>query len=246
MRRPALKERSAVAMIQDKPVRYRVRRSARARRLSLEVSPRRGLEIVLPSRWRLSEIDEVLSRHAAWIDQQVERFGVRMGPRVEELVTGRRLPVLGVDREILVEGAEPGRVRGRVVAEHDRLRVQLTPADLMDPRPVLERWLRRLARRHIEARVCELSAVHGLVPNKVIVGERTSRWGSCSSRGNLSFCYRLVMAPPEVIDAVVCHELCHLRHLNHGPRFKALIARVCPDHDLRMAWLKDHYDDLQL
>lgn len=246
LRRPALKEHSAVTMIQDKPVRYRVRRSDRARRLSLEVSPRRGLEIVLPRRWRFAEVEEVLERHAAWIDHQVDRFDVRMGPRVEELVTGRRLPVLGTEREVVVEGAEPGRARGRVVAEPDRLRVQLTPSDMLDPRPLLERWLRRLARRHIEARVGELSDLHGLFPNKVIVGERTSRWGSCSSRGNLSFCYRLVMAPPEVIDAVICHELCHLRHLNHGPRFKALLSRVCPGHDDLMAWLKDHYDDLQL
>lgn len=241
-----MKEQTAVAVICDKPVRYRVRRSDRARRLSLQVSPRKGLEVVLPRRWSLAELERALREHAVWIDEQVERFDVRQGPRSPELSTGSRVLVLGRPRLLVVEGAEPGRRRGRVVAENDRLRVQLTPDDLLDPRPLLERWLRRLARRHIEARVCELAATHGLAPSRIIIGERTSRWGSCSHKGNLSFCYRLVMAPPAVIDAVVCHELCHLRHLNHGPGFRKLLAEVCPEHDESMSWLRDHHDDLQI
>ncbi|MDO9695132.1 MAG: SprT family zinc-dependent metalloprotease [Candidatus Latescibacteria bacterium] len=241
-----MKEQTAVAVICDKPVRYRVRRSDRARRLSLQVSPRKGLEVVLPRRWSLAELDRALHENAAWIDAQVERFDVRLGPKSPELSTGSLVLVLGRPRELKVEGVEPGRRRGRVVAENDRLRVQLTPDDRLDPRPLLERWLRRLAHLHIEARVRELAALHGLTPSRVIIGERTSRWGSCSHKGNLSFCYRLVMAPPAVIDAVVCHELCHLRHLNHGPGFRKLLAEVCPHHDESMSWLRDQHDDLQI
>ena len=65
-------------------------------------------------------------------------------------------------------------------------------------------------------------------------------------RGTISYCYRLVMAPPEVIDAVVAHEICHLAHLNHSRRFYALLDKVCPDHRARMKWLVDHHDELQL
>ena len=60
-----------------------------------------------------------------------------------------------------------------------------------------------------------------------------------------AICFRLVMAPPEVIDAVVAHELCHLRHLNHGHRFYRLLKLACPDHVERMAWLREHEGDLQ-
>ena len=81
---------------------------------------------------------------------------------------------------------------------------------------------------------------------RLVIGERRSRWGSCSRRGTLSFCYRLVMAPPETIDAVVAHELCHLVHLNHSRRFYALLDRVCPGHREAMDWLADHHDELQL
>ena len=243
---PTASERLAVALIHDKPVRYQVRRSRRARRLNLRVSAGRGLEVVLPWRWTLADVDQALAEHADWIDRQVEKHGVRNGPVVREMTSGRRIPVLGEPRTIRVEALDAARRRAKVSADSDSLRVRLGPDDMLDPRPAVERWLRNLARTHIRARVRDLAARHGFRPNKVIVGERVSRWGSCSNRGNLSFCYRLVMAPPEVIDAVICHELCHLSHLNHGTQFRALLARICPEHDARMGWLRDHHDELIL
>jgi hypothetical protein len=92
--------------------------------------------------------------------------------------------------------------------------------------------------------VVRLAEDIGLWPARIIVGERTTRWGSCSGRGTLSFCYRLVMAPPAVIDAVVAHEICHLRHMNHGRRFRRLVTLACPDHDEQMTWLREHEDEL--
>jgi len=241
---PTTTTQRTVALIHNKPVHYQVRRSRRARSLSLNVTQRKGLEVVLPWRWTLSDVDRALDEHADWIDRQVDAFGVRHGPPVRELTTGQRVLVLGEPRELRIEGLDGSRRRGRVSAEDGALLVRLAPEDLLDPRPALERWLRNLARTHLKARVRDLAAPHGFKPGKVIVGERTTRWGSCSSRGNLSFCFRLVMAPPEVIDAVVCHELCHLVHLNHGPRFHVLLDRICPDHGERTEWLREHHDEL--
>jgi predicted metal-dependent hydrolase len=233
-------------LIHNKPVHYRVRRSRRARSLSLHVCPRKGFEVVLPWRWTLADVDRALVEHADWIDRRVDEFGVRHGPTVRELTTGRRIYVLGEPRELRLEPLDGSRRRARVTAEAGALSVRLAPEDRLDPRPAVERWLRRLARTHLKARVRDLSAGHGFRPGKVIVGERTTRWGSCSCRGNLSFCYRLVMAPPEVIDAVVLHELCHLVHLDHGARFRALLDRVCPDHAVRTEWLREHQEELVL
>jgi len=126
------------------------------------------------------------------------------------------------------------------------LRLELPAMELLDPRPALERWLRRVAGQELRRRTAEHAECTGLVPDRVIVGERTSRWGSCSSRGTVSYCYRLVMAPPAVVDAVVIHELCHLRHGNHGVRFKSLVKKHCPDHDQLMAWLRKHGHELEL
>ncbi|MBU0741146.1 M48 family metallopeptidase [bacterium] len=241
---PTTAARRSVALIHNKPVHYQVRRSRRARSLSLHVSHHKGLEVVLPWRWTLTDVDRALDEHADWIDRQVDQYDVRRGPAVRELTTGHRVLVFGEPCALRLEALDGSRRRGRVSAENGSLRVRLAPEDRLDPRPALELWLRKLARTHLKARVRDLSAAHGFSPGKVIVGERTTRWGSCSSRGNLSFCYRLVMAPPAVIDAVVCHELCHLTHLNHGPRFHALQDRTCPDHRRLMAWLREHHDEM--
>ncbi len=243
---PTVSERQAVALILNKPVHYQVRRSRRARSLNLRVSARKGLEVVLPWRWTLDDVDSALNEHADWIDRQVEAHGVRRGPIVREMTTGHSVLVLGVPRELCIEALDASRRRAKVTADNDSLRVRLGVDDMLDPKPAVEKWLRSLARTHLKARVRDLAVLHGFRPGKVIVGERTTRWGSCSSKGNLSFCYRLVMAPPDVIDAVVCHELCHLAHLNHGPRFHALLDRVCPDHKRLMTWLRDRHDDMFL
>ena len=240
-----MSERVETTLIHGKPVRYRIRRSKRARRLGLQVSAKAGLEVVLPWRWALRDVDDALRTHAEWIDRQVDHHGVRHGPRSRELTNGDPVSFLGRPRTLRLLPLPEDRVRARITLTDDELRAELPPADILDPRPVLRRWLRREARARLEDRTAHFAEIHGFDPRRVIVGERTSRWGSCSSRGTLSFCDRLIMAPAEVIDAVVCHELCHLRHMNHGRGFKALLARVCPDHDRHMDWLREHHDELE-
>jgi len=240
-----MSERLETTLVLGRPVRYRLRRSRRARRINFHVTRQKGLEVVLPWRWPLRDVGEAMLAHAAWIDRAVDSVGVRHGPVRRELVTGATLPVLGELRRLELAPLPAGRVRPRIRLEPERLRAELPAAELLDPRPVLRRWLRRQARAHLESRVAHFAALHDFDPRKVIVGERRSRWGSCSSSGTLSFCERLYLAPPAVIDAVVCHELCHLRHLNHGPRFRALVRRICPDHDRHMDWLRTHHDEME-
>jgi hypothetical protein len=238
-------ERTETTLIEGKPVRYRLRRSRRARRLNLRVSRRAGLEVVLPWRWTLQDVDDALRSHSTWIDKQVEKHGVRNGPQSRELISGSEMLMLGMPRRLELLPLPDNRVRARITLTDDTICAELPPNDLLDPRPALRRWLRRIARSELETRVAHFAQLHDFDPQKVIVGERSSRWGSCSSRGTLSFCDRLVMSPPNVIDAVVCHELCHLRHMNHGKQFQALIARIDPGHDTAMTWLRDHHDELE-
>jgi predicted metal-dependent hydrolase len=237
--------RSRIAVIAGRPARYRIRQNRRARHLILRVDPHDGLVVVVPPRTPLREVQALLVEHADWLDRQLEKHGVRDGPIRRFYAGGSELLFLGRPRRLRVLPLEEGRRRSRLHLDGDLLVARLSPAEVFDPRPVLERWLRREARRHLGARVAELGAHIGLAPTSVVVGERTSRWGSCSAHGTLSFCFRLVMAPPEVIDAVVAHELCHLRHLNHGRRFYRLLKLACPDHAERMAWLRAHETDLQ-
>jgi predicted metal-dependent hydrolase len=229
-----------------RPVRYRVRRSLRARRISVQVSRRDGLVVVLPRRAARRDVAAALTHWADWIDAQVESHGVRHGPQRIELTTGSALLVHGEPRILELRPLAAGRSRGRLFLVDGALVAELAPADLLDPRPALERWLRSLARRDLTARTAHWAETLDLRPTRVMVGERTSRWGSCSRQGTLSFCYRLVMAPPRVADAVVAHEVCHLAHLDHGRRFWALLDSACPWHREANRWLQDHEDELIL
>jgi hypothetical protein len=239
-------DRTSITLIKGKPVHYRVRRSRRARKMGVQVCRRDGVVITLPQRVGLRVVPELLAQWADWIDAKADEYGVRHGPRVRSFSTGSVVPVLGRPRRLEITALAPGKSRPAIVLADDSLTLALNAADVFEVRPVLEKFLRGLARRDLTERTARWAHRIGLFPRKVIVGERTSRWGSCSPRGTLSFCFRLIMAPPDVLDAVVAHEICHLAHLNHGRRFYALLDEVCPAHRESMTWLRKHEDDLLL
>lgn len=103
-----------------------------------------------------------------------------------------------------------------------------------------ERWLRGRARGHFRERLAELAPSMGLDPPPFSVRGQRARWGSCSPGGGLSLNWKLLFAPPEVVDYVLIHELAHLREANHSARFWALVARRCPRYRRHRAWLREH------
>ncbi|MBQ7933422.1 MAG: M48 family metallopeptidase [Lachnospiraceae bacterium] len=119
---------------------------------------------------------------------------------------------------------------------------------------VLERRYREKARLQITTRVqyyiAQMQQMHieGICTSfsTLSIRDQKSRWGSCSSRGTLSFNYRLIFAPSRVLDYVVVHELCHLTHMNHSKDFWSLVARVMPDYKQQKHWLRDHGQELNL
>ena len=119
---------------------------------------------------------------------------------------------------------------------------------LPPPRPEWDeptlRALRERAEAVLPGRVAHYAALMGVTPAAVKIGAARTRWGSCSSRGNLNFSCRLMAYPPEAIDAVVVHELAHLRHLNHGREFYALVEQTLPDYRARIALLRRPPEDI--
>jgi predicted metal-dependent hydrolase len=162
-------------------------------------------------------------------------------------------------RAVLTAAAEVGRVPGtvpylgetlRLVAEPGRTRVHRRGDALLvppgDPREALERWYRRRARVEVAARLDAACARAGTrYAGLTIRGQRT-RWASCSSTGGMSFNWRLLLAPPEVLDYVVEHEVCHLEVMDHSPRFWRLLAGRAPDWRRHSAWLKRYGPTLTL
>ena len=101
-------------------------------------------------------------------------------------------------------------------------------------------WLKREARLRIGERADEYARLLGVQPKRITIRDTSSRWGSCSSARTLSFSWRLILAPPFVLDYVVAHELCHLREMNHGPRFWRLVRTIVPNLERPQTWLTEN------
>ena len=110
----------------------------------------------------------------------------------------------------------------------------------------LEKRYRKAAAEYIPGRVAYFSQFTGGTYDKVVIRDQKTRWGSCSSNKTLSFNYRLMLAPPQILDYVVVHELCHLTHMNHSADFWALVESVLPDYRERRKWLKEHGSELTM
>lgn len=110
----------------------------------------------------------------------------------------------------------------------------------------LEKRYRSAARTRFEQRCAHYRPLTGGSYSSITVRDQKTRWGSCSSRGTLSFNYRLIFAPPEILDYVVVHELCHLTHMNHSKDFWNKVGSVMPDYKIRRNWLKEHGRELSL
>lgn len=204
-----------------------IRRSPRARRIQIRVAPVGGkVELVLPPGATREEGLAFIETKRGWI---AERTRTAL-PRVP-FADGTVFPFLGGELTIrLAASPRPGTRR-----EGSTLRVAGRPEDLPN---AVEGWLRRAARAEIEPRAKEKSARLGKPHGRIAIRDTTSRWGSCSARGNLGFSWRLVLAPPEVLDYVVAHEVAHLAEHNHGKRFWAHVARLCEDPEASRRWLR--------
>lgn len=111
---------------------------------------------------------------------------------------------------------------------------------------LLTKWYRVQARRVFQERVNYYSSKLKVSPNRIAIKDQKSRWGSCSSKGNINLNYRLIMAPIEIIDYVIVHELCHLVHLNHSKEFWALVKEISPNYLKYKEWLKNNGNMLNL
>jgi hypothetical protein len=209
-----------------------VRRHPAARRMTLRVSrTKRAVVVTVPIRCNVEDAGSFVNRHLDWVRDRLCTL-----PEPVPFVDGAMVPIRGVFHRVLFTGE---RGRSEVVTLR---RPQHAPVAAVHGRPSqaprqLARWLVEAARGDLEARVAVHAARLKLTPKRIAVRDQTSRWGSCSTTGALSFSWRLVLAPPAVLDYVAAHEVAHLAEMNHGPRFWSLVRRTMPDMDGPREWL---------
>jgi len=239
MSRFALRERPSRPFdLGSEVIDVRVRESSRARTTRVIVGPRRPLEIIVPCGTPDTRIDSFLETKRRWISEKVATARA-IAARPAQLgfeqpatafLAGEALPIERLNGRRAVAGVAEGRVLLRG-PNHS------APA-------ALERWYRREARLRITAMVERESARLGVEFKAIGIRDPKSRWGSCSRRGNLSFSWRLILAPPEVLEYVVVHELLHLREPNHSRAFWRLVDGARPGWEGQARWLSEHGQEL--
>jgi predicted metal-dependent hydrolase len=134
--------------------------------------------------------------------------------------------------------------RDMLQRDGNALLITLQPSSRATLADALEAWYRAEARRVLTERSTIYAAALGLRFGRVTIKDTRSRWGSCSSKGNLNYSWRLMLAPRAVMDYVAAHEVAHLREPNHSARFWALVEAICPDYRAQRAWLREHGREL--
>ncbi|MBX3596618.1 MAG: M48 family metallopeptidase [Rhizobiaceae bacterium] len=210
----------------------------RARRLTLRIDAGgRGLRITVPPGIPDKEVERFLFRHQGWLEQRLAKVPDR--PQVRP---GIKIPLRGVAHLIVHEAGTRGTVH---VSQDERGPLLIVHGDRRYLARRVADFLKREAKHEIEALVARHTATLGKRAKSIRFKDTSSRWGSCSSEGNLSFSWRIMMAPPAVINYLVAHEVAHLKEMNHAPRFWKLCRELCPDTDRCKDWLKRNGSALQ-
>ena len=184
-----------------------------------------GLTVSAPSAMPVSRIEALVRESGRWVLRKIAEWRERRASPMQ-WVDGARLPFLGGALVLrLAHGARAGAMRSG-----EELHVTMRAGDCAAARDAVTRWYKQAAHEHLSERARSLAAAAGLPFPRVIVSSALSRWGSCNSRREVRLAWRLVKAPPRLVDYVICHELAHLKHMNHSSAFWAEVARQCPGY----------------
>ncbi len=236
-RRPS--EPQTIDIVFDRSVYpVRVRRHRQARRFTLRIqTATREVILTIPPRGTLTDAREFAQKHGGWIAARLDRL-----PQTVPFAHGVVMPLRGVSHLI---AHRPG-VRGTVWTEADSSgeRFLCVAGAVPHVGRRIGDFLRREARRDLEAASLRFATDLDLTIRRVVVRDQSSRWGSCSTTGVLSFSWRLILAPSAVLSYLAAHEVAHLIEMNHSGKFWRLVQRLCPDHESAKAWLDAHGTEL--
>jgi hypothetical protein len=217
-----------------------VKRTQRKRSVGFRVADGKVL-VSAPTSIAAHELRQLLEAKSRWILTKLALQSQTVVQAKRHYVTGEQLAYLDV---ILVLQVREGAFKALHVDQQIVISLPQAKPDWV--RSALVRWYKQQAQQHFAQRVAHFSPMVGAWPASIQIKTYRARWGSCNSKGQLQFNWKLMMAPQAVVDSVVVHELCHLLHLHHGPEFWAQVRRVLPNYRDAKQWLKEEGHGLTL
>jgi hypothetical protein len=224
-------------------INYEIIRSNR-KTMGIIIDNERNLIVRSPKNTAEAKIKEVLKKKTSWILSKLKEMDkIKPAPKEKEFMTGEKLPYLGRRYRLVVNSAEISKVevklyQGKFIIYYP-IEFKEKKKKLRDRiRDALIEWYREHAKEKINDRVDKYKVKLDVEPNNVAVKKQKKRWGSCSSKGNLNFNWKLIMAPMSIVDYLVVHELTHLIHDNHSREFWTTVASIIPNFKEKKNWLK--------
>jgi predicted metal-dependent hydrolase len=223
-----------------------IRFSARRKTLTIKVAAGKVL-VQAPAFATRREIEGFIRHKSHWIREKVAQQAAQLQARQRCWRSGEYLPLLGADLCLRIEPA----ARNQISLEGNILLVRTqgrSTAEAMERgvQAQVQRWYKHYAATDFAERLAHWQKITGITASGHCVKTYKARWGSCNHRAELSFNWKLIMAPPAVIDYVVVHELCHIVHFNHSPTYWRLVERHQPDYRVHKQWLRDNGLRLEL
>ena len=209
--------------IMGEDITYTLQRLPRRRRLSLHVSDDAEVIVRIPLRASLREAREFVHNHASWVAKRLTLVRAKLARR-RPLEDASRLPLLDTQLTLRLHPA----VRSRVQRVDEIVHVHSPCHERASIVSLLENWYRSEAQTYMSERLALLADKTSLWPKRITIRGQKTCWGSCSARGAISLNWRLMLAPAALVNYVLAHELCHLRHLNHSAAFWNLVAGLDP------------------
>lgn len=223
---------------------YTLRQSERAHGMRLSINIDKGFVVTTPKHLPITEVEQFLRQKQNWILKQMKRIEEQKQLRPNRLFKhGEEIEFLGKKYPLHIEKYAGQRIM--CALRYDMLLIKI-PDDTTDAdehpyaKRVIDAWMRHQAKYYISKRVHELNRTIGFEYRRITIKDQKSKWGSCSRQKNLNFNFRLMMAPPEVVDYIIFHELMHLKELNHSKSFYTLLKKFCPNYREHEKWLKQH------
>jgi predicted metal-dependent hydrolase len=187
----------------------------------------------MPPRGTIADAKDFAQRHGGWIAARLGRL-----PKAAPFQAGVSVPLRGVAHRIVHRAGSRGTVWTETRDSGEKILCVAGGVEYVDRR--IHDFLKREARRDLQKAADRYAAELGVKVKRLSIRDQSSRWGSCTSAGSLSFSWRLILAPPFVLDYLAAHEVAHLKEMNHSHRFWALTHKLCPRTEEAEAWLKRH------
>lgn len=215
----------------------------RKKTITLRITKKGEVVVTAPFYVDDGYIEDFVKSKAKWIVEKLKHVNDLLNIRDDNIKTGKELDFIGQKLILKISEDNVDKIK---IFKQDKLLYIIVPKnfniekDQEVLRQKVNNWLKEQAKVVLKQRVEVYSQRYNLFPNKVVVKEQKTIWGSCSSKGNINLNWKLIMVPLDVIDYVVVHELCHLKHHNHSSRFWSLVKEIMPDFEEKRRWLKEN------